>query len=138
MNSRKTPPKKKATKPKTIEELEPCSIEDIILDNIAIKKVRLKIEGKNGTSKEVRCSFRKLDMQESLILGTMALSSEGTQNYQRKILSVVSLEPKFADPDVDSQWWKDNKIDDGFVRNYVRIINDHAGKNDFLLTEPNP
>jgi hypothetical protein len=123
---------------KSIDEIEPCTIEDIIIDNIATKKVRLMVELKDGTSKEVRCTFRKLDMQESLVLGSIEMSNKGTQLYQRRLLHIASIEPKFVDPDKNEKWWKDNKITEGFVRNYATIINDFAGKNNFLLQEPNP
>lgn len=111
-------------------KIEPCTIEDIIISNIATKRLVLKFN--NGKEdKQVFVEFRKLDMEEGTILGNIDYQNDNNRIYQRKILHMASLVPKFP-KDTDLEAWNKIKLDNGFINNYVRKINEYANEDNFL------
>lgn len=111
-------------------KIEPATLEDITVDNIVTKRLRLNVELKNGGKKTIFVEFRKLNIKESAVLAAFDFNSDGNQHYQRNILHIASITPKFPEPNEEKSW---KGIDSGFMANYVKSINQYATKNDFLF-----
>lgn len=131
MSKEKEKEKKDEKSEKEIDwsKIEPCTIEDIIVSNIITKKSVLKIKPKNGAEKEVFVEYRRLNVGESAELSQFDFTKNGNDSYERKILYMASLVPKFPKP-TDNEAW--TKIDHAFRTNYLKKVNEYANQNDFL------
>lgn len=115
-----------------LEDLEALTIEELLEETMVPVEHRVKVNTKNGGSKYSKVVFRLLDVDELSKFDDLNQkldeSPEETRLYYRTLLSTVSISPKFKD-DTEEAF---KGVNQRFILEYARVINDEFRKNNFL------